>query len=181
MKLNKEELNGYWLEANEETFEALLKAVGITGAVPDPRYKYYAIYNGGLVAITGKELLLQNEKQAFYHNGEFFTRNKAGEIRGLYVTSVPLEEQAYIDACEIVGNDPGGQKAIDWFLEDQKNWLCDDGGSSPFGSTAGMMSHKAITSTSMTSSEYSARMSIGRRGDDIFNKNRISPVHQGAT
>lgn len=119
MKLDKNELNGYWFEANAETFDALVEAGYYDNASKLSKYNY-VVQGGSFYEV----ITIKNFKQAYYHNGEFFTRNENGEIRGLWITNVPLEEQAYIDACEIVGTQADFAKD---FLGKGNSWLNDYG------------------------------------------------------
>jgi hypothetical protein len=62
-------------------------------------------------------------KKKYIHNGKEFYRNPEGEIRGLWITDVPLEEQAYIDACKIVGYKYSGDNAPSNFVGWGDSWL----------------------------------------------------------
>jgi hypothetical protein len=78
MKLDKNELNGYWLKANKETLDALVEAgyeciadAKYTGAAKQQKYH---VDNGGFVTC-----LRTNYKQAYYHNGEFYDTDPKAE------------------------------------------------------------------------------------------------------
>jgi hypothetical protein len=94
MKLNKEELSGYWFEANEETFNALVEAgykIYTTWGHFEDEHVMLVDEEGDIISASNPPYDWNNRglKQAYHHNGEFFTCNESGEILGRF-----LEEKA---------------------------------------------------------------------------------------
>jgi hypothetical protein len=74
MKLEKDNLNGYWFEANKETFAALL-AAGCKKCTSEARYdqnKYLEVIRGVIYNLADTDLE-RSSKQAYHHNGNFYT------------------------------------------------------------------------------------------------------------
>jgi hypothetical protein len=53
-------------------------------------------------------------------------KNENGEIRGLWITDIPLTEEAYMLVSTTCGDLPHARDIYAW-IEWKDNWLCDDG------------------------------------------------------
>jgi hypothetical protein len=89
MKLDKKELNGYWFEANKETYYALIRAE----CSEFGGHTYELGLEWGYWRIEGKAIIacgvdaIKKHKQAYYHNGEFYDTDPAGSTNGEFFGS----------------------------------------------------------------------------------------------